>query len=151
MVYGFKGGVCESLRDAVLAEIDQDPDVREWEIGVAAEDGIVTLTGRVDSAAMKLAAGQAVKRVAGVRSVANDLHVREPNERGDTDIAREALHRLRNNLTVPEAVQAVVSDGYITLDGLVHWSHQRAAAEQAVKYLAGVRGVTNAIIVMSPD
>ena len=151
MVYGLVPGVSEALRDAVLAEIDGDPEVHEWEIGVAAQDGFVTLTGRVDSPAMKLAAGRAVKRVPGVRSLANDLHVRTASERTDTDIARDALHRLRNNVSIPEGVQAVVSDGFITLDGTVHWSHQRAAAEQAVKYLAGVRGVANAITVTAPD
>lgn len=145
MVYAVARPGCEILRDAALAAIDRDPAVHEWEIGVAAEDGVVTLTGRVDSLAMKVAAERAVMLVRGVRSVASDLHVKTPNERTDTDIARDALHRLRNNVAIPEGVQAVVSDGFITLGGTVHWMHQRAAAENAVKYLAGVRGVSNAI------
>ena len=140
----------ETVRNAVLSELDGDPAVQGCEIGVATEDGVVTLTGRVESLAMKVAAERAVKRVRGIRSVANDLHVRAANERTDTDIARDALHRLRNNVAIPEDVQAVVSDGFITLDGTVHWMHQRAAAEHAVKYLAGVTGVANAIRVTPP-
>ena len=150
MVYGLVPEVSEALRDAVLREIDRDPNIPGWEIGVAAEDGVVTLTGRVDSLGLKLAAEQAAKRVAGVRSVANDLHVRADNERTDTDIAREALHRLRNNVCVPIGVQAVVTDGFITLDGTVHWMHQWVAAESAVKHLAGVKGVANDITIVRP-
>ena len=147
MAYGLGLASAESLRDAVLEEIDDDPAVHAWEIGVTAEDGVVTLTGTVESLAMKVAAERAVKRVEGVRSVANDLRVRARNERTDTDIARDAVHRLRNNVSIPVTVKAVVRDGYITLDGTVSWLHQRAAAEIAVKYLAGVKGVSNDIVV----
>jgi osmotically-inducible protein OsmY len=145
MVYAVAESVSEALRDAVLAELDSDPAVHAWEIGVAAEDGVITLTGIVETQAFKVAAERAVKRVDGVRSVANQLRVRASNERTDTDIARDAAHRLRNNVAVPPTVQAVVSDGYVTLDGTVTWIHQRAAAESAVKYLRGVKGVENAI------
>ena len=137
----------EALRDAVLEEIDADPLLDARAIGVAAEDGVVTLTGTVDTLLKKLAAAHAAKRVEGVRSVANDLHVRGTNERTDTDIAREAMHKLRNNVAIPVTVQAVVSDGYITLDGMVTWMHQRAAAEAAVRYLPGVKGVSNDIVI----
>lgn len=150
MLFVLAPTVSQTLRTAVLSELDRDPRVRDWEIGVAAEDGVVTLTGRVESLAMRVAAERAVKRVAGVRSIANDLHVKAANERTDADIARDALHRLRNNVAIPEGVQAVVSDGFITLDGTVHWMHQRAAAEHAVKYLAGVKGVTNGINLTPP-
>ena len=145
MLYGLAQSASEALRDAVIAEIDGDPAVHAWEIGVAAEDGVITLTGTVETEGFKLAAERAAKRVEGVRSVANDLRVRRGNERTDTDIARDAAHRLRNNIAVPPTVQAVVSDGHITLDGTVTWMHQRAAAETAVKYLRGVKGVDNAI------
>jgi len=138
----------ESLQRAVLSALRLDPIVNEHEIGVAAEDGVVTLTGNVGSLREAIAAECAVKRVDGVRSIANDLHVKQRTERTDTDIAREALHRLRNNVSIPLSVQAVVRDGYITLDGTVGWMHQRAAAESAVRYLAGVRGVSNAITIV---
>jgi osmotically-inducible protein OsmY len=150
MAYGLGLASAESLRDAVLDEIDNDPAVHAWEIGVTAEDGVVTLTGTVESLAMKVAAERAVKRVDGVRSVANDLRIRARNERTDTDIARDAVHRLRNNVSIPVTVKAVVRDGYVTLDGTVSWMHQRAAAEIAVKYLAGVKGVSNEIAICVP-
>lgn len=117
------------------------------EIGIAVEDGVVTLSGDVRSLRTAIAAERAVKRVDGVRSIANGLHVRAGNERTDTDIAREALHRLRNNVAVPLTVQAVVRDGHIRLDGSVTWEHQRAAAENAVRYLSGVKSVVNEIVV----
>jgi osmotically-inducible protein OsmY len=121
------------VRDAVLREIDSDPAIRESEVAVAAEDGLVTLAGCVGSRGVKVAVERAAKRVPGVRIVANDLHVRGVSERSDTDIARDALHCLRNNRAVPLTVQAVVSDGFITLDGTVNAIHQRLAAECAVK------------------
>jgi osmotically-inducible protein OsmY len=140
----------ESLREAVVAEIDDDPILDVWAIGVAVEEGLVTLTGTVDSVAKKEAVVRAVKRVDGVRSIANDVLVRQGPGRTDTDIARDAMHRLRNTLSVPETVKAVVCDGYITLDGTVAWLHQRAAAETAVKYVAGVKAVFNDITILQP-
>ena len=148
MIYGLVSEAAETLRDAVLDEIARDPALRPWEIGIAAEDGVVTLTGTVDGQAEKVAAERAVRRVDGVRTIANDLRIRARNERTDTDIARDAANRLRNNIAVPESVQAVVSDGYVTLEGTVRWMHQRAAAETAVKYLRGVKKVENGIRVL---
>lgn len=138
------------VRDAVLREIDSDPAIRESEVAVAAEDGLVTLAGCVGSRSVKVAVERAAKRVPGVRIIANDLHVKGGNERSDTDIARDALHCLRNNRAVPLTVQAVVSDGFITLDGTVNAIHQRLAAECAVKYIHGVKGVANDIALETP-
>lgn len=138
------------VRDAVLGEVDGDPAIRESEVAVAAEDGLVTLAGCVGSRSVKVAVKRAAKRVPGARIVANDLHVKGGNERGDTDIARDALHCLRNNRAVPLTVQAVVSDGFITLDGTVTAIHQRLAAECAVKYIYGVKGVANDIALETP-
>lgn len=133
------------VRDAVLREIDSDPALHPSQIAVAAEDGLVTLTGCVESSGEKIAVERLAKRVPGVRIVANDLNVKSQPEQSDTDIAREALHRLRNNRAVPLTVQAVVSNGFITLDGIVSAMHQRLAAECAVKYIHGVKGVINDI------
>ena len=110
MIYGLVSGTTETLRDAVLDEIDRDPALRAWQIGVTAEDGVVTLTGTVESHAERVAAERASRRVEGVRTVANDLRIRARDERTDTDIARDAAHRLRNNIAVPETVQAVVGE-----------------------------------------
>jgi osmotically-inducible protein OsmY len=138
-------GAEDDLRMAVLDEIARDPAVQDTEIAVAVEDGVITLTGHVESLQTRVAAERAVKRVDGVRSIANDLLVRTRGERTDTEIAREALHRLRNNVSIPIEVQAVVSGGYITLDGIVSWMYQRVAAENAVRHLRGVKGVSNEI------
>lgn len=137
------------LRDAVIREIHSDPALCQSEVDVAAEDGLVTLSGWVGSRGIKVAVERAAKRIPGVRIVANDLRVTRPSEHTDTDIAREALHGLRNNRTVPETVQAVVSDGFITLDGTVRSLHQRMAAESAVKYIQGVKGVANDVTLES--
>ena len=139
------------VRDAVLREIDSDPAICESEVAVAAEDGMVTLAGCVGSRGVKVAVERAAKRVPGVRIVANDLHVKGRSERSDTDIARDALHCLRNNRAVPITVQAVVSDGFVTLDGTVTAIHQRLAAECAVKYIHGVKGVANDITLETPS
>jgi len=137
----------EALEHDVRAALAFDPLIDGHDIGVAVEDGVVTLTGHVASVGAAVAAERAVKRIDGVRTIANALHVRARTERTDTDIAREALHRLRNNVTVPLTVQAIVRDGHIRLEGAVSWDHQRAAAENAVRYLSGVKGVMNEIVV----
>jgi osmotically-inducible protein OsmY len=147
MEMGLMTRTAEALEHDVRAALAFDPIVEGSEIGVAVEDGVVTLTGNVASIRAALAAERAVKKVDGVRSIANGLHVRVSNERTDTDIAREALHRLRNNVAVPLSVQAVVREGHIRLDGIVTWEHQRLAAEAAVRYLSGVKGVTNDILI----
>jgi len=138
-------GVEDTLRQEVVTELAADPGVGGIEIGVAVEDGLVTLTGHVSSLRERIAAERAVKRVEGVRCVANDLLIRQQAARTDTEIAREALHRLRNNASVPLEVQAVVTDGCITLDGTVNWMYERVAAENAVRYLRGVRSIINEI------
>ena len=142
-------GAEDALRQAVVSELAADPAIREVEIGVVVEDGVVTLTGHVESLQARIAAERAAKRVEGVRSIANDLLVKQRGERTDTEIAREALHRLRNNVSVPPGVQAVVSDGCITLDGTVSWMYQRVAAENAVRHLRGVRSISNEITLRS--
>lgn len=138
------------VRDAVLREIEGEPAVRASQVAVTAEDGLITLTGWVATHGLRIAAERAAKRVPGVRSIANDLHVRSPREEADTDIARQALHRLRNNRAIPLSVQAVVRDGFITLDGTVSAMHQRIAAECAVKYIQGVTEVINNIAIETP-
>jgi osmotically-inducible protein OsmY len=139
----------ETLREAVVSELAADPSVRDIEMGVVVEDGVVTLTGHVESLRARIAAERAVKRVDGVRSIANDLLVKQLGERTDTEIAREALHRLRNNVSVPPEVQAVVSNGCITLDGTVSWMYQRVAAENAIRHLRGVKSISNEITLRS--
>ena len=143
----------EQIQREVLAELDWDAKVRSNEIGVAVKDGVVTLTGWVESYAKKTAAERAAHRVRGVKAVANDIEVRLPSsaERTDADIAAEASRALAWQALIPaDRIEVSVSRGYVTLRGEVPWEFQRRAAERAVRRLAGVRGVINSIRVRPP-
>ena len=131
------------VRDAVLRQLEWDPAVDASAIGVAAQGGVATLTGYIDTYSGKLAAERAAKRVRGVRGVANDIEVRPMLERTDTDLARDAVRALQLRGTVPDSVQAVVHHGWITLTGKVPWLYQRQDAEKAVRHIRGIRGVHN--------
>jgi osmotically-inducible protein OsmY len=133
------------VRDRVRRQLDWDPEVDASGIGVAAKTGVVTLTGYIDTCAAKLAAERAVKRVRGVKGVANDLEVRLKIGRTDADIARDAVRALELRGTVPETIQVAVHDGHITLTGKAGWVYQARHAERAVRHLKGVRGVFNHI------
>ena len=137
------------LQHDVQEELEWDPSVDASQIGVAAtQPGIVTLTGTVATYAEKVSAERAAKRLSGVRAVANDIEVRPIGsmKRTDTDIAQAVLRALDWDIAVPhEKIKARVDDGWVTLEGEVALQFQRAAAENAVRRLNGVRGVTNQI------
>lgn len=136
------------LQKAVLEELGWEPSVTAAHIGVAANDGVVTLTGHVGSYAEKHAAEAATGRVKGVKAVAEELEVRLPFEtqRSDEEIAAAVVDRLRWNVAVPrDAVKVKVESGWITLSGEVAWHFQREAAEQDISRLLGVTGVSNHI------
>lgn len=138
------------LRNDVLDELGFEPSLEEGGIGVAVEDGVVTLAGHVRSYAEKKVAERAVKRVDGVHGIANDLVVElwEGFQRDDTDIAHAALDALAWDTWLPrDAVTVTVKDGWITLDGSLPWQYQKIEAERAVSHLQGVKGVTNQIAV----
>jgi osmotically-inducible protein OsmY len=135
------------IRDAVMRQLDWDPEVDASAVGVAAQHGTVTLTGFIDTYSGKLAAERAAKRVHGVRAVANDIEVRLRLERTDADIAQDATRALELRSMIPEAVQAVVHNGHVTLTGNVEWLYQKESAERAVRHIRGVRGVLNHITV----
>jgi osmotically-inducible protein OsmY len=136
------------LRRDVTDELEWEPSVDAARIGVAAHDGIVTLTGNVKSYTQKLAAERIAKRVHGVRAIANDIEVQLPGtaERTDSDIAQAAVDALSWTHSVPEGpIKVTVSKGWITLEGEVKWRHQKDAAFEAVHHLVGVKGITNLI------
>ena len=135
------------VRDAVMRQLDWDPEVDGSAVGVTARRGTVTLTGFIDTYSGKLAAERAAKRVHGVRAVANDIEVRLRLERTDADIAQDAARALELRSTIPESVQAVVHNGHLTLTGNVEWLDQKQSAETAVQHIRGVRGVLNHITV----
>jgi osmotically-inducible protein OsmY len=133
------------VRDAVMRQLEWDPEVDASAVGVAAKDGTVTLTGYIDSYAGKLAAERAAKRVHGVRGVANDVDVRLKLDRTDVDIANDAVRALELRSTIPDGVQAVVHNAHVTLTGKVNWLFQKREAEKAVRHIRGVRSVVNYI------
>jgi osmotically-inducible protein OsmY len=135
------------LRDAVMRQLEWDPEVDASAIGVAAKTGSVTLSGFIETYSEKLAAERAAKRVHGVRAVANDIEVRHYPERTDADIAQDAARALELRMSVPENVQVVVEHGHLTLTGNADWLYERANAEDAVRHIRGVRGVLNRIVV----
>jgi osmotically-inducible protein OsmY len=137
----------QGLRDLVMRQLAWDPQVDATMIGVTNKDGIITLSGYVDTYAARLAAERSARKVYGVKAVANELVVKLAEERIDPDIAKDALHALTNRVDVPEGITVTVRDGHIALGGRVNWNYQRVSAERAVKYLRGVRGVFNNIVV----
>ncbi|MGB2612151.1 MAG: BON domain-containing protein [Isosphaeraceae bacterium] len=138
------------LQRDVLDELKWEPSVDAAHIGVSAKDGVVTLSGHVSSYAEKFAAERAAKRVQGVLAVANELEVKlsTGSRRTDEDIAAAAVGALKANVSVPaDKIKVTVSKGWVKLEGEVEWQYQKDAAERAVRYLAGVMGVTNLITI----
>ncbi len=136
------------LRQRIMDELEFEPSVNATHIGVAVEDGIVTLAGHVTSYAEKLAAEHAVQRIKHVRGIAQEIQVRYPSAKKteDDQIATRALAIIAWDTTVPDdGLQVRVQKGWVTLTGKVDWYFQKAAAEDAVRKLSGVVGVTNLI------
>jgi osmotically-inducible protein OsmY len=141
------------IQQDVLRELKWDPRVEETDVGVEVDQGVVTLTGTVGSYATRRAAEEAAHQVQGVLDVANDVRVKPPlsAERTDTDVAQAVRHALVWDALVPhERIRSTIADGWVTLEGAVEQWYQRTDAEEAVRPLAGVRGVTNRIAVQPP-
>jgi osmotically-inducible protein OsmY len=137
------------LQKDLAAELKWEPRLEEDEIGIAVKDGVVTLTGSVPDYAQRRIAAKAAERVAGVRAVAQELTVKVPDafRRTDTELAHQVVNALSWDIEVPGTVKAKVEDGWLTLDGEVEWAYQRNAAERAVRYLTGIKGVSNAVTI----
>jgi len=140
----------EEVQRDVLRELKFEASIQPNEIGVAVKDGIVTLTGYVDSFLKKWAAEEAAHRVHGVKAVANDIEVKLPTsaERTDADIAAAVTRALEWDAYVDvDKLDVTVSKGWVTLKGVVEWGFQRADAERVARRITGVRGVSNLITV----
>jgi osmotically-inducible protein OsmY len=138
------------IQNDVMDELKWDPSVTHEHIGVAVNEGIVSLSGNVPTYFEKSAAERATQRVAGVKAIAEEIEVKFVGSyhREDEDIASAILMVLRWNVQVPEdLVKVQVSKGWVTLSGDVEWDYQRTATGNAVKPVAGVLGVTNFIAV----
>jgi osmotically-inducible protein OsmY len=138
------------LQQDVMNELKWEPRINAVEIGVAVTNGVVTLSGHVDSFYKKAAAERAAWHVFGVQAVIEEIQVRLPGslKRTDDEITRIASDALGWNVQVPsDRITVQVQDGVLTLSGEVDWRYQKVAAEEAVRYLAGVVLVNNIIII----
>lgn len=141
------------LQQDVLSELKYEPCVDASDIGVTAKDGIVCLTGKVKTYAEKFAAARAAERVAGVKAVTDEMKVVLPafHIRDDQDIAKAAIHALQWDVLVPDdSIKVKVEDGWLTLEGEVEFKYEQTEAEDAVRNLTGVVGVTNLITIKKP-
>jgi osmotically-inducible protein OsmY len=138
----------EDLQKDVQEAIKWEPLLNAAEIGVIAKEGVVTLTGTVNSYAKKMEAEAAAKSVAGVKAVVEKIEVKFSNsfKKSDTDIANDALKAFKSAWDVPDdKIKIIVEDGWAILEGDVTWNFQREAAKKVVDNLIGVKGVTNNI------
>lgn len=136
------------LQEKVTEELMWDPCVDATHIGVTAKDGIVTLTGYVSSYFEKKKCERVAKRVASVKAVVDELDLKLPGlaQRNDLDIAESAVGALKLNVLIPkDRVQVTVDSGWVVLEGEVDWQYQRNAAEEALRPMLGVKGITNKI------
>ncbi|MCF4998411.1 BON domain-containing protein [Pseudomonas syringae] len=143
-----------ALRRTILDELEFQPNIDAAAIGVTIENGVIGLTGHVKTYAEKIAAERVVKRVKGVRAVAEDIEVRVPTEFdvGDEAIASRCLKVIQWNSAVPdEHLLIKVQQGWVTLEGEVEWQFQKEAAQGAVRHLAGVTGINNMLQVKPKD
>lgn len=140
------------LREDVQDAIRWEPLLKSAQIGVIVNDGIVTLTGTVSNYTQKLQAEKAAKSVDGVKAIAEDIEVKldSSEKKEDSDIAASVLIALSSDLLVPdEKIQIKVENGWVTLEGEVHWNFQREAAKHSIERLTGVRGVFNHLKIRS--
>jgi len=138
------------MKDDVTAELDWEPSIQADHIGVAVENGVVTLSGHVESYWQKAEAERAVARVNGVKGLAEELEVRLPHHmrKADDEIAQAALTRLSLDSTIPkDAIKVKVQKGWVTLTGEVDWHYQKDSAEREVRPLMGVTTVSNKVTV----
>ncbi len=144
----------QELQEDVQNAIKWEPLLHAAEIGVTAKDGVVTLTGNVDSYAKKIEAENATKKVIGVRALVEKIEVKFPNfwSKTNVEIANEVLTALNSNWSVPkDKVTVIVEDGWVTLEGELPWNYQKDAAKNAINFLMGVKGVTNNIKIKSEN
>jgi osmotically-inducible protein OsmY len=140
------------IQTDVMDQLKWEPFLKASEIGVAVKNGVVTLSGQVDSYSKKLAAENAAKKIKGVKAIAEDLQigVSPAYRKTDTDIAAAVLNALKWHAAVQEEkVKIKVEDGFVKLEGEVEWEYQRNYAKSAIEHLEGVRSVLNLITVKS--
>ena len=136
------------LQEDIINELAWDPSVNATRIGVAVKDGVVTLTGHLDTFAEKEAAIRSLRRISGVKAIAVEVDVKPSGEhkRSDPDIANSVEVALKWHTSIPaDAIRPTVEHGWVTLEGEVEWDFQRRSAEKAVRTLVGVVGISNQV------
>lgn len=139
------------LQKDVQDAIKWEPLLKAAEIGVTAKEGIVTLTGTVDSFSKKREAEDAAKRVVGVRAVAEEIKIQFQSKwakKSDTEIAADVVKALALNLQIPtETLKIKVENGWVALEGEVEWNYQKEAALNALRHIPGIFGINNTITI----
>ncbi len=138
------------IQKDVMEELKWAPLLKATEIGVAVKDGVVTLSGTVDSYTKKMEAEKAAKRVTGVKAIAEEIEIKffSSSIKNDTEIARTIADSLRWHSSVPEdKIKVKVEGGWVTLEGEVDWDYQKGAAENAIINLTGVKGINDLMTV----
>ena len=141
-----------TLRQDIVDELDFDPAIDAANIGVAVDNGVVTLSGHVPTYAQKVRVEDVVRSVKGVKAIAQEIEVRLPGDKkqNDDEIAQRAINIIAWSTLLPAGqIRVKVSDGWVTLSGNVNWNYQREAAENEVRKLGGVVGITNQITLAS--
>lgn len=144
------------IKDDVIEELKWTPDVVETDIGVSVKDGIVTLSGTVPRYSEKWAAEKAAQRVKGVKAIVEEMKVKLAGSlnRSDEDIARSITNALEWHANLPKDLKVKVEAGWVTLSGDVEYGYQRSLAYDAVRFVSGVKGITNSISIspkVQPD
>jgi len=139
------------LKRDIEEELMWEPILNAAEIGVAVKEGIVTLSGTVDSYAKKLAAERIAKKVEGIRAIAEDIEVRFPGslkKKNDSDIARAILNVLKWYSAIKEnCFKVKVEDGWVTIEGDIEWQYEKDAVHNAIGVINGVKGISNLITI----
>ena len=143
----------EQLQQDVQEAIKWEPMLHPAEIGVTASDGVVSLTGTVDSIVKKKQAENAARNVSGVKVLVENIQVKLPDSKVKTDIeiGAEIISAFTSNVIIPQdKIKVKVENGWVDLDGELPWDYQREITENAIQFLPGIKGIFNNITI-NPD
>ena len=142
----------EELQKDVMDAIKWEPLLNAAEIGVTVKDGVVTLSGNVNNYSKKAEAEHAAKNVSGVNAVVEKIEIKfDSNEKkNDNNLADEIVHSLKSKWDIPDnKIKVKVENGWITLDGELHWNYQKQTAVRSINSISGITGITNNIVIKS--
>jgi osmotically-inducible protein OsmY len=136
------------IREEAALELNRDPRLSAYEIGVAVSNGIVTLTGEAPALWLKVEAERAAKRVYGVTAVANDIELKLLSKRTDSEIERDVTETLANQILIDDSkIKVIVRVAWVTVEGEACWQFQKRQVDSAIRKVDGVAGITNKIVI----